>query len=131
MFGEELGIDELYPEGDTYHIVTISFSGFKKGNLSLIVPEGMAGEIAANVLGVSDTDERTLTLAIDSLKEVVNVLCGKILTELEGENPIFNLSVPEVKNIKEKEWEKYLQDDEYLAFNVDGFNVLLDFKIED
>ncbi len=128
MFGEEVGIDELYPEGDKYHIVTMTFSGHKKGRLTLIVPQGMAAEIAANVLGVSDTDSRSIALALDSLKEVVNVLCGRILTELEGEVPVFNLSVPETHVISEKEWEKYLGNDEYLAFIVDGFNVLLDFN---
>jgi CheY-specific phosphatase CheX len=131
MFGEEVGIDELYPEGDNYHIVTMTFSGYKKGSIKLIVPESMAGEIAANVLGVSETDSRTIALALDSLKEVVNVLCGRILTELEGDKPIFNLSVPETQSINEKQWEKYLQNEEYMAFVVDGFNILLDFQIED
>ena len=73
----------------------MTYSGGMTGSISLIVPDDVCPEIAANVLGKDPDDAIVAAQSADALKEVLNVLCGNILTAVAGESPVFDLSVPE------------------------------------
>ena len=80
------------------------------------------------VLGMDQDDEIVQQRSLDSLKEVLNVICGNLLTVIAGEEPIFNLSVPETDTIGPDEWQQLIDDPDSQGFLVDDNPVLLVFK---
>ncbi len=131
MFGEQVDKDEIPFTDSDYIQVAMTFSGPSKGQLSLTVPEDMSAVIASNILGM-DLDESSVSENdYDALKEVLNVICGQIITSLEGEEPIFDLSVPENRSITPEEWKSLLNRPEALKFVVDDIPVLLDLNLGD
>jgi hypothetical protein len=57
---------------------------------------------------------------VDSLKELLNVTCGNILTKLFGTSPVFNLSIPVVADAGATAWREVLGTSCVAAFCVDG-----------
>ncbi len=85
----------------------------------------MCPEIAANVLGLEPDDEFVRERPGDSLKELLNVTCGNLLPALAGEEPVFDLTVPELRVITETEWESILNAPEAQQFIVDDYPVVI------
>lgn len=130
MFGEEPEEDEPLPEPTGGCVLTaMGFTGPSKGRLALAVPEDMCPEIAANVLGVDVDDELVAQNAHDALKEMLNVMCGRLLTTLAGEEPVFELTIPEVRVISEQAWQKIQATPGTLGVLVDDLPVLLRFEV--
>lgn len=129
MFGEdpETEEDAAAPPGGCV-LTAMGFSGPAKGRIALAVPEEMCPQIAANVLGVEPTDDLVTENAHDALKEMLNVMCGRLLTELAGEEPVFELTVPEVRAIPDETWQKLHATPGTLALIVDDSPVLLRFE---
>ncbi len=131
MFGESVGKEKL-PEPTSEYIRTkMSFSGEFGGSLTLLVPTGICIEIAANILGLDPEDELVETSSGDALKELLNVICGNILTTIAGDKPIFDLSIPVNENLDEKGWINFLDSENSVGFMVDDYPVLLEFMISD
>jgi hypothetical protein len=129
MFSEDPEEDEGVPTPAGGCVLTaMGFSGPAKGRIALAVPEDMCPEIAANVLGVDPDDELVSENAHDALKEMLNVMCGRLLTELAGEEPVFELTVPEVRAIPDETWQKLQATPGTLALLVDDSPVLLRFE---
>lgn len=127
MFGEVADRDEL-PEPAALNMrASMTFAGDMTGSISLIVPENVCPEIAANVLGKDPDDDIVVAQSADALKEVLNVLCGNILTAVAGEAPVFDLSVPEVDAVDAAGWKVLLDDKSIHVFLVDDSPVLLQF----
>jgi CheY-specific phosphatase CheX len=103
----------------------MNFHGASAGNLLIAVPEGMAREIGANFLGMEADDPFVEETYQDSLKEILNVTCGHMLTALKGETPVFDLSIPNVTPMTSAELSELADDPSCLAFDVDGYPVLL------
>lgn len=132
MFGEEVEDGEVEINYDRFVKASMKFRGDARGEISIIVPEAMCPEIAANFLGVEPEDERVKEYSEDALKELLNVTCGHVLTSVKGEKAIFDLTVPEIKRgIKLKEWEKMFKSDDSIVCVVDEYPVLIKFFIED
>lgn len=131
MFGEPSRKEDLPPAGSSYVQATMTFAGPFKGSLALVVPEEVAPEIAANILGVEVDDEMAREQAEDTLKEVLNVTCGHILTALAGEEPVFNLSVPEIAVTETAAWQAFLNNPDTAVFMVDDSPMLLLLSIDD
>ncbi|MDB5104615.1 MAG: hypothetical protein JWP91_2304 [Fibrobacteres bacterium] len=108
---------------------TMAFRGAAEGGLSLIVPESLAGEIATNFLGLDASEPATPSQSRDCLKELLNVTCGHILTSLQGEEPVFDLSIPEVGEVAASEWGSWSVRPDTLVFQVDDSAVLLTFHL--
>ncbi len=104
MFGEAAEEGELEDSAGGYVLAAMSFSGPMSGRIELAVPREMRAEIAANVLGIDLDDELATSSADDALKELLNVTCGQVLTHLAGEEPVFDLGVPEVSDLAEDGW---------------------------
>lgn len=128
MFAEEIEPDEYLPEPDDAVMARMGFQGAPcKGALALAVPEEMCPEIAANVLGVDMSDETLPIKPHDALKELLNVVCGQLLVALAGEEPVFDLTVPDVRPVNPGEWEAMRQAG--AAFNVDDHPVILQLAL--
>lgn len=103
----------------------IDFTGIQTGSLSLIVPQALCPEIAANMLGVEEEDELAEERAIDALKELLNVTCGHVLTRLASEEAVFDLSVPSVNKLDLAGWEERSRDPDTLILVVDDVSPVL------
>lgn len=74
---------------------SLEFSGEKKGVLHMWASEGFARYAAANMLGIDEDAEDAGQKGMDALKELLNMVVGNFLTDLYGEEPIFDLGLPE------------------------------------
>lgn len=128
MFGEVVAKDDLPESADDYFLASMGFSGERSGTVSLVVPSEMCDEISANILGLDPGDERVRSNPCDALNEVLNVTCGRILTELAGTAPIFDLTVPELKKLDRAGYESVLEETGIICFIVDEYPVILMFE---
>ena len=80
------------------HEASMMFTGPVTGKLEIATGQGLCLVIAGNMLGIEpDEDaEKIRIYADDALKEALNVLCGRFLTEAYGVEAVFNLSAPVV-----------------------------------
>lgn len=82
----------------------ITFSGHQTGLISITMPEDICTEIAANILGMEPEDEQVKEQGEDAILEMLNILCGQFLTAVEGEKPVFDLSVPMMSRLSYEDW---------------------------
>ena len=130
MFGEPVDkIDLPASEGQEYVRAEMAYNGPLAGSLAIMMPRDLCPEIAANVLGAERFDSTAAEHANDALKELLNVICGNILTAVAGEEPVFDLSVPSVSTADEIGWDDFLKRPETVAFLIDGTPVLLCFEV--
>ncbi len=76
--------------------VRIRYTGPNCGTLELRCGGHFAATLAANLLGVEPTDSEADQGRLDALKELMNVVCGNLVTELYGTQGLYELSIPEV-----------------------------------
>lgn len=131
MFGESVDKDDLPAAQCAYVQASMSFHGPLRGSLLVAVPQDACLQIAANVLGMEPDDPFVAQRAMDSIKEILNVTCGHILTSLAGEGPVFDLSVPEVLDLEEPARAALLEDPRTQAFVVDDCPVLLRLTVDE
>ncbi len=131
MFGDVADREEVSPTATDYAHVSMTFSGKDMaGTLALTVPAELSMQIAANVLGVDPADELADAQADDALKELLNVICGNVLTAIAGEKPVFDLTVPVASNLDADGWSSLLYRLDTHAFLIDDVPVLIQFRCE-
>lgn len=130
LFAEDLEISEI-PEGGDWVEANMAFHGPFGGNLSLALPREAELEIAANFLGKEADDPEVAKCAEDSLKEILNVVCGHMLTALAGEDPVFDLSIPKVRDLSDADWSALAALPDVLGFDVEGRPAMLRFQLMD
>lgn len=128
MFAEPVEKAEVPGVSDALG-VRMEFSGPFSGWLSLAASRGEGVEVAANILGLDSDDPSAEVRAEDALKEVLNVTCGRLLTELAGSEPVFNLTVPKSMPLDAPAWATMLAADGTQAFDLDGNYVLLSVEV--
>ncbi len=124
MFGEELETEAAEPVSEAL-CARMTFEGPMSGSMLLAVPDAMCPVLAENILGLEPDDEEVMEKARDALNEVLNVTCGNVLTSLAGEEPVFDLTVPEAATIDSDEWQALATDPNTVAVQVDEFPALL------
>ena len=131
MFGEAIDIDEVESESESFINVSISYKGDRAGAIILIVSAETAKILAYNILGI-DEDEENLPFesSIDALKEFLNTICGQFITSRFGDEPVFDLTVPETKTISLDEWQESVDSGNFLALNVEDEPILIKSIIE-
>lgn len=71
----------------------------------LCLATSLSEEIAGNVLGISTKDANTQELSEDCTKELLNIISSHVVTRLNGEEAVFQLSIPHAQKItKSIEW---------------------------
>jgi hypothetical protein len=95
--------EEVPPPDGPLLAARMGFSGPRAGTVLLAVPEPLARELAANVLGVEPDDDAAMPG--DALKELLNVVVGNLLTALAGDEPVFDLTIPELVQFAAGHWE--------------------------
>ncbi|MBN2308066.1 MAG: chemotaxis protein CheX [Candidatus Hydrogenedentes bacterium] len=125
MFADEAQADDLPEAPAEARRADMQFTGVMAGALALAVPSEMCLEIAANMLGVDPDDDRAMEKAQDALKELLNITCGHVLTQLAGEEPVFDLSVPQVASVTAEQWDAFARDAQTSAFLIDDIEPAL------
>lgn len=128
MFTESPEESDEGPLGDAFAKAYMDFRGPFNGTLSIVVPESMCAQIAANVLGLEPDDELFTRQPYDALKELLNVTCGNLLTAMAGEEPIFDLNPPEVALLDRAGWDAFKENSQAVLFLVEDEPVLLSLK---
>lgn len=119
MFGEQIDKNDITVYPTDIIEAEMNFSGHISGTLILAVPTEMCLEISANTLGKDYNEALRTVRATDAVKELLNITCGKILTELYGGKPVFDLTPPEVTFPDEIIYKEMIEDAESLFFVVD------------
>jgi chemotaxis protein CheY-P-specific phosphatase CheC len=127
MFAEEMPMDDLPVEEKDWVEAQISFSGPIIGEMILTLPKSIELEIAANFLGKDVDDPELVKFSDDALKEILNVLCGHMLTALLGEEPIFDLSIPKVLPLSQEKYSGLADRPNSVGFDVEGKPAVLSF----
>lgn len=130
MFGSEAAPDEVLASDSGYMMASMGFSGPFNGTLALAVVQDMCPELAANILGVEPYDDRVMEKAQDALKELLNITCGHVLTALAGDDPVFDLTIPVVNEMDDRQWEAMAQGPTTATVMADEFPVLLEMRID-
>lgn len=129
MFAEKVDQDE-FPDAIEDPVETrISFVGPNKGVITLAVSKLMCPLLAANTLGMDENDDGAHEKGLDSLKELLNVICGNVLTEIAGDEPVFELSIPELHEIDDIEWQNLRKRSGALTFMLDDHPVILQLSM--
>jgi CheY-specific phosphatase CheX len=128
VFASEVDEDHA-SAGTAAHLeATMTFSGPTEGRLRLVVPRDLAREMAANILGLDDDDTAVESRTYDALGEVLNVTCGHLLTRLHGEEPVFEMTVPQVRTLEPGGWQQLLERPGTQVLRIDERFVLLQLR---
>lgn len=130
MFAEPAAKDELPAPDGPWVAVGMKFAGALEGRLRLAVPMSICADLAENILGADLDCEQAEAKAMDALKEVLNVTCGNILTDLAGLEPVFALTIPEVTPLDPVAWQGMFGQPDVQALLVDEYPVLLHFEMK-
>lgn len=96
LFAEPIpALSDIDDPGE-WRAVRMGFKGPFAGQVMLHLPATLQNEVAANFLGLDAGDSGVAVHADDALRELLNVLCGHILTLWAGEEAVFDLSSPEL-----------------------------------
>ena len=95
------------------------------GAISLTVPAEMCMELASNILGMEPDDPNSQSKAEDALKELLNVITGRLATGVFGTKPVFTLSVPEVVIMDRDSWITEYKNPNTVKFSADSKVLLL------
>jgi len=130
MFGDELDDDEIEIHADTFLRASMGFKGTLQGSIAIIVPETISTTLAANILGLDDDQEVYPDTALDALQELLNTITGRLMTELFGEDPVIDLTIPVTEKLNHADWESLVESGECLAINIDENPVLISLQMQ-
>jgi hypothetical protein len=103
---------------------TISFGGNPSGNITLVACADLLETLGADILA-SDANSLAPVPLEDTLKELLNIICGQWLTTTYGEASVFNLGIPEVQSISAFPWNTFLNGSGSIGLMIDDVPILL------
>ena len=109
--------------------IGLHFKGPVVGHCELWAPKDLAMLLSANMLGTDEDSEDASEACIDALKEALNIFCGNLLTELAGEEPVFDLGTPQILEALTPLAASDLAVETWLE--ADGHPALMRLRIED
>ncbi len=130
MFGEEAEMDEVEVGDEPWVEARMKFTGDLAGSLAVIVPESLQPEIAANILGLDAEGIDTKEMLDDSLREVLNVVCGHVIMALVGQDSNFDLFAPSNEVLTGENLQALMADSGTTAYLLDDEPLLLNLQIE-
>ncbi len=112
----------------------IDFEGTVRGRLFIECTDEFADTLAENLLGL-ESSELDESHKWDAIGELLNVICGNLVTELFDSKNSFTLSVPQVSVIdsgaNSGEGQLLMRDSQYCAeCFIDGFPVRFTLKLD-
>jgi CheY-specific phosphatase CheX len=129
MFGEQVDVSEVEAGDEVWMQARMEFSGDLPGALSVIVPEALQPEIAANILGLDAEGLDTREVLDDALREVLNVVCGHVIMALAGNDANFELDTPRNTELDGEQLAAVLAHEGTTAYLLDDEPVLLNLEL--
>jgi CheY-specific phosphatase CheX len=80
---------------------SIAYRGPVVGTLTFHCTTEFGELLAANLLGVDAADHAARARTQDAVKEFMNIVCGQFITALHGTEHIFDLSIPQTRELDE------------------------------
>ncbi len=129
MFGEPGDLTAGFSGDATSFVgVTVTFHGDHEGECSLITTTDFCEELAANMLGEDVEDEDHPEKQADAVKEILNIIAGRLLSEVYGAAAVINLSPPEMIAAAHDHFVAAIAQHPYSFCEVDGHPVGIVFK---
>ena len=120
------------PAEDTPLLAEIGFkSSRRSGRLILAASQTLCSEVAQNVMGEDGEDEVSDEASRNALQEVVNITCGNLLAQLYGTEEMFELSVPECRDMSAEEWKELAGRENTISLNADEEPLLALLEVEE
>jgi len=123
------------PKGDTllvdgnYLQSKIEFWGEIEGSIKISAEEALCIELASNILGMEPQDPDCADKAKDALKETVNTVCGRFLTNAAGNEPLFKLSTPTIRSITLEQMKEIYANEHSCLLAVEQHPILIELII--
>ena len=115
---------------DKFIKASMAFTGPKNGLVNLMVPEDLAKELAANIIG-KDIDKNISQKHLqDALKEVLNVTCGNLLSAVVGTQQVFDAASPTLTEHDQAGWSAFLAEAESIPFMIEDWPAVLQFLVD-
>jgi hypothetical protein len=76
--------------------VQVDFKGPFSGTLALNISETILPELAGNMLGIDETGPISIDHQQDALREIANVVCGRLLPLIDGREAEFTIDQPQI-----------------------------------
>lgn len=130
MFGEPADKAGVLAADDEYVLASVDFTGAVNGKLSLAVPTACVPEIAANIMGLDPGASELVSLAPDSLGEMLNVISGHVIVAIAGKSADFRLGAPFVQPATTEFLTACVNDENWLGFLLEENVVLLGLVTE-
>lgn len=112
------------------HCATMTFHGAANGRVSMRVAVEVLDAVVDNLLEVADNPEEQAKRRGDVLKEMLNMICGNLLTEYFGSSPVFELSPPELLGTAELP-PPTTEDYQRVLLNIESTLAEVMFEIQD
>ncbi|MCB0324335.1 MAG: chemotaxis protein CheX [Bdellovibrionales bacterium] len=120
-------VPEIFGDNDRCFCSSIRYRGVFNGVYSIVCPPGFLEVLASNVLGSEDEIEDDDRL--DALREMANVLCGNLLTEMYGEDPVFDVVMPRIRELPSSEIGEFFSE-RTICFLADDEPIAITYSME-
>ncbi len=129
---ETMAFISLMPPADAPQMPTdavklrMPFSGPTTGQLELLASEALGRTIAETIFAGEDEPGDPVQQAHDSLRELMNVISGLILSKQTLEpGQSYDMSLPEEQPVTPDEWQAIVNDQSTVVLDADGQLVAL------
>ncbi len=103
----------------------VRYRGPQSGALHCWCSRPFGAQLAANLLGIEAGSPDAQLAAEDALRELLNVLCGQLVTRWFGSGAVFNLSIPKTRETNESPRAFGRPGDQSYAITIDGEPLLV------
>lgn len=87
---------------DQWLETTICYDGPAAGMLRFRCTREFSISLSANLLGMDPEEPDAESNADDAAKEFMNIICGQFITTEYGTGDVFNITIPEIKELPEE-----------------------------
>ena len=112
------------------HKASMLFSGPKNGKFELAADKKLCLLLASNMLGIEPEAEMADSHADDALKEALNVISGRFLTEAYGDEVVYSLTAPVIGAINDLSLvDENAEAEHMLFFETEGYCLIVKLTV--
>lgn len=119
---------KTFNQESDFYLASIKFKGAVNGEYQVLTQSEFANALVSNLLGEDLTDD-VESASRDALCEMANVMSGNLLTTCYGEETVFELTSPTVKELSKDEAKEFFKKPVFCYLADDcpvGFSFSLD-----
>jgi chemotaxis protein CheY-P-specific phosphatase CheC len=125
LFGDAVAPEELPVLEGRGYLACLPFRGGLEGSVAVVVSEGLAVEMAANMLGREPGDPEAVRGAQDAVRELASVIGGQLVTALAEPGLDVEFSPPVLFVLEDADWQRLRQDPQTQCFDVNALPAML------